>query len=354
MVPRTDGKIHKFVAQENLDLCVSCGLCVGSCSVQAISVGLLSHSALWAIVSKKVSAARERTPTGKVTVVFTCERHADNGARPYLQPMGSSSPDAARDVALEVITLPCTASAPPDLIARSLDIGATEARVVGCAPGDCARREGNAWAEGRLTRNRLPRLRRNYANAPIGLYWLPPDDFAQALREPLALALDRSASGRIAAPVSWRNLIPALMLVAILYAASIALNWVPYVPYADGQARVQIVLPSPSDLFEARSDERTIAEAQSDAPVRLILKADDRTLFEQTYTLADLLSDQTACLFKDIVLSPGKHHVRFQFESDTAMSRTVRIYDRTITLEAGEILLLDYVAGAARDDRHRP
>jgi hypothetical protein len=268
--------------------------------------------------------------------------------------MGPTNPDVVQDAALEVITLPCTASAPPDLIARSLDIGATEARVVGCAPGDCARREGNAWAEGRLTRNRLPRLRRNYANAPIGLYWLPPDDFAQALREPLAPALDRSASGRMAVPVRWRNLIPALMLVAVLYVVSVALNWVPYVPYADGQARVQIVLPSPSDLFEARSDERTIDGAQSAALVRLILKVDDRTLFEQTYTLADLTSDRTASLFKDIELAPGKYHIRFQFESDAVLSRSVRVYDRTITLEAGEILLLDYVAGAARDDRHRP
>jgi hypothetical protein len=158
----------------------------------------------------------------------------------------------------------------------------------------------------------------------------------------------------MAAPVRWRNLIPALMLVALFFAVSVAPNWVPYVPYAAGQARVQIVLPSPADLFEARSDERTIDGAQSAAPVRLILKVDDQILFEQTYALADLASDRTASLFKDIVLSPGKYHIRFQFESDAVRSRTVRIFDRTITLEAGEILLLDYVAGAARDDRHRP
>jgi coenzyme F420-reducing hydrogenase delta subunit len=284
-----------------------------------------------------------------VTVVFTCERHADNGARAYLQPTGLASPDTAQDTVLEVITLPCTASAPPDLIARSLDIGATEARIVGCTPGDCARREGNVWAEGRLTRNRLPRLRRNYANAPIGMYWLPPDDFAQALRAPLAI--DRPASGGMTAPLRWRNLVPALLLVAVLYVVAVALNWLPYVPYPAGQARVQIVQPSPAALFEARSDARMIETAQSAAPVRLILKSDDQILFEQTYVLSDLLAQQTASLYKDIVLSPGKHHIRFQFESD-ALSRTVSIFDRTITLEAGQILILDYVAGAAHEDRH--
>ncbi len=55
-----NGKIHKFIAIENLDLCVSCGVCVGSCDVQAISIGPLSHNALWAIVEKRVAAARER------------------------------------------------------------------------------------------------------------------------------------------------------------------------------------------------------------------------------------------------------------------------------------------------------
>ncbi len=198
----------------------------------------------------------------------------------------------------------------------------------------------------------MPRLRRNYANAPIGTYWLPPDDFAQGLRAPLAP--DRPAPGRMTLPLSWRNLIPALMLVAVLYAASVALNWLPYTPYATDQARVQIVQPSPAGLFGARSDARTIDVAQSAAPIRLILKADDQILFEQTYALSDLLSDRTASLFKDIVLSPGTYHVRFQFEGDTALSRTVSVFDRTITLEAGQILMLDYAAGAAHPNRHRP
>jgi len=345
MVPRTDGKIHKFIAIENLDLCVSCGVCVGSCDVHAISVGPLSHAALWTIVGKRVASARERVPNGKVTIAYTCERHADQGARPYLNPSGL----ATTDEALEVIALPCVASAPPDLVARALDLGATEARVIGCPPGDCARREGNVWTEGRLTRTRMPRLRRNYATAPIGTYWLPPDDFAQGLRAPLAP--DRPTPGRMTLPLRWRNLIPALLLVAVLYVAAVALNGLPYTPYSAGQARVQIVQPSPAALFEARSDEHAIEQAQSAVPVRLILKADDQILFEQTYALSDLLAHHTASLYKDLVLSPGKHHIRFQFESD-ALSRTVRVFDRAITLEAGQILILDYAAGAAREDRH--
>ncbi len=99
----------------------------------------------------------------------------------------------------------------------------------------------------------MPRSRRNYANAPIGTYWLPPMArfFAQGLRAPLAP--DRPAPGRMTLPLSWRNLIPALVLVAVLYAAAVALNWLPYTPYAADLARVQIVQPSPARLFGTRS-----------------------------------------------------------------------------------------------------
>lgn len=343
MVPRTDGKIHKFVAYENPERCVSCGVCVGSCDVQAISIGPLSRGALWTIVDRRIAAARERVPTGQVTIAFTCERHADQGARPYLNPIGSSAPAEA----LEVITLPCVASAPPDLVSHALDLGASEARVIGCPPGDCARREGNVWTEGRLTRNRMPRLRRNYASAPIGLYWLPPDEFSQGLRAPLA-------SRRLAAPFSWRNLIPALLLVAVLYVALVALNWLPYTPYTDEQARVQIVLPSLARLFDARADERGIDRAQTAAPVRLVLKADEQVLFEQTYSLADLQSDRAGALYKDLLLAPGEYRVQFKFESEAALARPVRVYDRAVKLETGQVLMLDFAAGAARHDRRRP
>ena len=343
MVPRTDGKIHKFVARENLELCAACGVCVGSCDVQAISIGPLSRSALWTIVDRRIAAARERVPAGRVTIAFTCERHADQGARPYLNPIGSAAPTEA----LEVITLPCVASAPPDLVSHALDLGASEARVIGCPPGDCARREGNVWTEGRLTRTRMPRLRRNYASAPIGLYWLPPDEFSRGLHAPLT-------ASRLAAPFSWRNLIPALVLVAILYVAVTALNWLPYTPYTDGQAGVQIVLPSLARLFDARADERGIDRAQTTAPVRLVLKADEQVLFEQTYSLADLQSDQAGALYEDIRLAPGDYRVQFQFESQAALARPVRVYDRAVKLDAGQVLMLDLAAGAARHDRHRP
>ncbi len=342
MQPRTDGKIHKFIAVADLDRCVSCGVCVGSCDVMAISVGALAYHNLWEAAEKRIAAARARTPSGNVTVVYTCERHADHGARSYRNPIGAA-PTAEL---VEVIAVPCVASAPPDLIGRSLDLGATEARVVGCPPGDCARREGNVWTEGRLTRTRLPRLRRQYINAPIGTYWLPPDDFKQALREPLTAA--RPTLGRMNVPLRWRNLIPGLFLFAVLFAIAMALNVLPYTPYAAGQARIQIILPEPSALFNSRDSQHTTDYAV--APMQLNLQVDGATLFTATYTPEELNAGQAAGIFREFTLPPGAHTVRFGLLSDDAVDAIV--VDRVIDLQDGQVLLLDNAGHTARS--HRP
>jgi len=174
MVERHDGKPHKFIAIEDPSLCVSCGICVGSCDGVAVSLGDDSPEILWDTVAARLALAQAKASDGQVKVIFTCERHAAHGARPFLAENGR----AAASQPVEVITLPCVGTAPPDLLVRTLNAGATAVQVVGCPPDDCANREGNIWTEQRLIRERVPRLKRAYANAPITAAWLPPNSMA--------------------------------------------------------------------------------------------------------------------------------------------------------------------------------
>jgi hypothetical protein len=194
----------------------------------------------------------------------------------------------------------------------------------------------------------VPRLRRNYANAPIGTYWLPPDDFKQALSGPLPTA--QPAPGRMATPLRWRNLIPALLLFAALYVFSIAVSAVPYTPYTSGQARIQIVLPSPAVLFELRAGRH--AAEYANVPVRLSVQVDGQALFEKDFAPGELNGGQTSALFENIVLAPGEHHVRFAFDAGNASS--IRVFDRFVNLQDGQVLTLDYIVGSARVDRRKP
>ncbi|MBI5650138.1 MAG: hydrogenase iron-sulfur subunit [Chloroflexi bacterium] len=162
MEPRTDGRPHKFIAIEHPDLCVACGICIGACDGNAIALGNVSTPTIWNAAMTRLKHAP------RAEIVLTCERHAVNGAQKFL----------SGDANVQVIALPCVGMIYPDLVGRIRQAGARAVRVIGCPPEDCANREGNAWAEGRITRQRLPRLRKQYDDEPIALLWIAPDTFA--------------------------------------------------------------------------------------------------------------------------------------------------------------------------------
>ena len=173
MVERPDSKPHKYIAVAKPDLCVSCGICIGSCSDDAITLGTTPPELLWDMVEGRLALAKAKMPEADVKLIFTCERHASQGAQPYLNGTMQNG------MAVEVLTMPCVGTAPPNLLTRALDAGAAEVQIVGCPPADCVNREGNLWTEQRIVRERVPRLKRDYANAPVTALWLSPDTFAR-------------------------------------------------------------------------------------------------------------------------------------------------------------------------------
>ncbi|MBI5304917.1 MAG: cytochrome b N-terminal domain-containing protein [Chloroflexi bacterium] len=208
MTPRTDGKPHKFIAIENPDLCVSCGICIGSCDVRAVSLGAGTVDPLWQTVLARV--ARAQVQNDDLRVVVTCERHTAHA-------------DVTRAHAT-VIALPCVAAASPDLIGRILAAGAREVRVIGCPPDDCANREGNTWEEARLTGARLPRLRNEYVGKPILRRWLAPGEFARGIA-------NGEADASLTRKMTRRNYIVGFGLLILVLLAQIWLTNVMFQPW---------------------------------------------------------------------------------------------------------------------------
>ncbi len=196
MQPRTDGAPHKFIAVENPDLCVACGICIGACDDDAITLGDLTTEAICRALETRVQREPGRP------VVLTCERHAAHNAR------------ARRDAI--VVALPCVGAAHPDIVGRVIQAGATDVRVIGCPPEDCLNREGNTWEDGRLTRNRLPRLKRAFATEPLSLFWRAPDEFSRALAS--------TRADKLVVKLTWRNFIPAFVLLILVLLAQIWLT----------------------------------------------------------------------------------------------------------------------------------
>jgi ferredoxin len=316
--PRTDGKRRKYLAVENPALCVSCGICVGSCDVQAISLGDLTQEALWRAVETRLAHIHKASPDAAPRLVFTCERHAVHGASGW-----QDGADAS------VIALPCVAAAPPNLAARALSAGAAQVHVVGCPPADCARREGNLWQEMRLKRKRLPKLRKPYDQAPIFTHWLPPDATRQVLRpggdqsRPLPAAME--------AALTWRNYLPAFVILLIALLLQVALNRLPY-DAASGGAEALLVMGSPSDYLHGWKE----PAAGEIGPARLVWEADGALLYEQSYPPATLYGGKAAPVFARAWLPPGEYRLTLRLETQGAGRATLIIFERSVLLKAGD------------------
>ena len=328
--------------------CVSCGVCLGSCNTGAISLGNLSEAALWSRVQDRLG----RQPQGKAaTLVFTCERHAAQGARPYLQ---QDLQAGANDQPTEVIPLPCVAALPPGMVARALAGGAGEVRVVGCPPDDCARREGNLWAEGRLTRTRLPQLKKSLANAPVHTFWLSPDAFAEALpgvpRRELAAKAEklpaRQPGAAFSPRLTWRNFLPAFGVLGLLIVLQV---WVTqawsFQAYSLQEAWVKLVIPDPAALEHAA---QRFSQEYGAQPARLQLSdgkhvlssstLSSSTLFEQEYF--PTAQGHANPLVVELPLAPGQYHWILSLTGGLESQATLVLYQQTATLNGGQVWII--------------
>jgi ferredoxin len=199
MVPRSEGETSRRVAAVDPALCVACGVCIGSCNEGAISLGDLSTEALWRTVQARLAPAPGEKPAAGKQVILTCQRHAAHGLCRELGCKGDQSS--------EVIPVPCVGAVHPSVLTRAVEAGAAEVLVVACPPDDCAQREGSLRLQERLARLHPP-----FDQAPIRAAFVPPDASSQAIR---AGADEVSHQTGEQPPLSWRNLVPAFIVLLV-------------------------------------------------------------------------------------------------------------------------------------------
>ncbi len=341
MVERDDGRPHKYIAREIVDRCVSCAICIGSCDVLAITLGEAMPEDLWSLVAADVAQPGGRAPGGRIDldptrlagarVVFTCERHAAHGARPYLAGQRAAAEP------LVIVPLPCIGAAPPDLLSRALEAGAASVSVIGCPPEDCANREGNTWAEQRLTRQRLPRLRKPYINAPVTANYLPPDAFALALSQATpgdeAGAPDYAATREMGRAFSPRQFGPAVALLAAALLLQILLTDLPLRPYPVRPSVVQLVT---GDLGAAFGN--LVAGQTADSAYRLEVLVDGREALRRTLAAEEVVGldrEDRARFFHELPVTPGEHDLTLRLIGQTT-GATFVLFDGPVTVGAGE------------------
>jgi ferredoxin len=142
MAPRTDGRAD-VVARINPVLCVSCGICAGSCAPMGVGppgrTGRDQLSAVRRVLGSSGDFA------GRVLVVA-----CDHGA-------GMLAPLLERD-GVTLFPVPCVGNLHTSVIEFAIRSGASGVLVLSCPPRDCRNREGPRWLGERVHHDREAEL----------------------------------------------------------------------------------------------------------------------------------------------------------------------------------------------------
>jgi ferredoxin/coenzyme F420-reducing hydrogenase delta subunit len=190
LVPRTDGQPFPYQAEVSADLCVACGICMGSCPSSTpfrrqheLKTGIdLPGQPLHAVRDSVAAAAAELAGDGR-TLVLACAHSAGGG-----------------DVG-GVVTFPCVAMIPPSLVDYILSKDLADGVVVaGCAESTAYNRLGIAWTQQRFAGARDPYLRKRVPRERLLTIWASPFEFARYETERAAFAARLQGLGRQARP----------------------------------------------------------------------------------------------------------------------------------------------------------
>lgn len=308
MIPREDGK-YRQLAVLVPDRCVSCGVCIGSCSDDAMSL----PDAHIDEVTKQILAEAEHGES----VIIACERHADMSRKD-----GSS-----------VVPVVCAGMIHPHLAEKAIEAGASDVQIVGCPTADCANRNGNRWAQDRLDRTRVPRLKRRHLESLIISDWVSPIELKSALKAPGA---DPVVDPWAEAPT---DRVVRIGVVTLVFAAVtvIATYW----PFTTGLADDGLISIAMDHQGGAPITEVHVepdVEAGSDS--RLVVSIDGDVVLDQTYRGVERDGLLVSQAFERIPMREGLHPVFIELYDRTDPTYSTTLFDDQIALPPGEVLAL--------------
>jgi len=165
MLPRSDGLNYDHEAVVDPDLCVRCGICVGSCPT---ATPFRSHGTLIpgidlpelpaANLRELIKTAAEPLRGDRRILTFSC--------------VGSTTAATLRKAGEAVVTVKCMGQIPPPFLDYVLSRNLADAVLLtGCSDGRCRYRFGAEWSNQRVERKRDPRLRKRVDDSRIARAW---------------------------------------------------------------------------------------------------------------------------------------------------------------------------------------
>ena len=184
MQRRTDGGPFNQEAVVDPDMCVSCGICVGSCPTATpfrrrgeLIPGIEMPELTVAQMRELTVQAASNLEGHNRIIAFGCNHAID--------------PDTLGQNNMGSVMMPCVAMLPPSFIdfvlSRDLADGVL---ITGCRDGECHYRLGARWMEERIAGERDPRLRKRVDRNRVRKVWAAQSDKQMLVKEISKFASD--------------------------------------------------------------------------------------------------------------------------------------------------------------------
>jgi len=355
MAPRSDGKKYATEAVVNADLCLSCGICVGSCPTatpfrtkSALSPGIDLPDQSVALIREQVIEASSQLSGNRRLLVFACE--------------GSKQSKKDHNAETAIINLTCLAQLPPSFADWALSRELTDGVVLSaCAQSDCQYRLGAKWTEQRIDRTRDPMLRKRVDVKKLALLWTEPwTDYPNtgnaiaAFRDTLGEATQSLPA--VKPPKHYFR--PAGVIATWLLLAALSLvftTWPRFSQLGEGNAIISLTFSQAGQrLQECRK--RTQEELnklppnmrkptdcpRERHPVDVVFRADGETLYQRSHSPSGFWSDGQSTVYFRAEIPAGEHQL-FIGMSDSGRKDGFDYSDQTLfTLTSGQHMVVEF------------
>ena len=327
---------HPLRAQVQTDLCVSCGLCAGSCA--SLAIGPPSRTARDQLTAARRLVAGAPDAAQRVLLV-ACASNAGLAGRLHRRYADS----------VAWFDVECAGALHPGTVAY-LGRHFADTLIVPCPPQNCVHREGTALAHARIEGERAPSVPGQIARLPVRVL-----DASVGEWQRLVCAIDsrRRAPGDGARPlVRWTAAAVFSALVLALLAlgsgasqgvdaghARLRLGW-----RLAGQARERCRELTAEEQAARPVHMRRARECASEAlAYELTAAVDGRVVTRKVVAPAGLRADRPLLVEEDLDVTPGEHAVSVTFVPREAGSGgAMLVLERRLRFEPGRIVLVTH------------
>jgi len=333
---------YPLLAQVQPDLCVSCGLCTGSCS--SLAIGPPGRTARDQLAGAR-RFVKELGEVGQRLLLVTC--HHNGGVSERLRSRYAADPAAT------LFEVDCAGSLHPGTVSY-LGRRFAGTLILACPSQNCVYREGTTLAEARIVREQRPAVAGQIGRLPVRVLqaamgeWANVTTAIDALSRSAALAeAPRRPGWAVAAALS-------ACLLALVGAAS---RW-PQGADAD-HAVLRLGWRLAGQVRERCRD--LTAEEQAARPVHmrrarecvsevlaydLIASVDGREVARHRVKSAGLRGDRPLSVEEDLKVAPGEHAVAVTFTpAESGDAGRPLTFDGRVRFSPARIVLITYENG---------